>query len=308
MTIGIILIVLIGTMAFFYLKCSMMQSLITLWSSVLALVLAFSYYETIAELFVTRGVGLQWAHAGAILLVFLASFAILRTLSDLFIRVKIDLGQSVVLTVKIICGLLTGFFLSGIVLVAFGLLPVQGALSYSRFDPEGPLVISDPKKPMLNPDGFVSGLYGLASSGSLSCGKSFGVLHADYLTQVHLNKFKVKDDVLPISSREALILPQGKNRKPIRLWDVSDVGEVMVIRAGIVSKKIEDGGANDGTGSFSFFPAQLRLVANQDSTTPPLTGNGTVIYPKGFLKNGTWAEAGLAEKISPDRAEMKDHV
>lgn len=308
MTLIIILIVVIGTMAFFYLKCSMMRSFTTLWSSVLSLILAFSYYEIIAELFISRGFGFQWAHAGAIMIVFLVGFAILWTLSDLLIRIKIDLGPTVAMTAKIICGLLTGFLFSGIALTALGLLPLQGMFSYSRFDPEKPLEISDPKKPKLNPDGFASGLYHLASAGSLSSGKSFGVLHADYLTQIHLNKFKIKDDVLPVSSHKALMLPKGKDRKPLRLWDVPEVGEVLVIRAGIAAKKIEDGGANDGTGSFNFFPAQLRLISKTDSTIPPFSGTGKVLYPKGFLNNGTWTQIDLTKVISPDQKKMKDRI
>jgi len=295
-------------MAFFYLKCSMMRSFTTLWSSVLSLILAFSYYEIIAKLFISRGLGLQWASAGSFLIVFIVGVAILWTLSDLLIRVKIDLGPAVTLTTKIICGLFAGFIFSGTALVAFGMLPMQGKLFYSRFDPEGSLTINRPNKPALNTDGFVTGLYRLASSGSLRSNKSFGVLHADYLTQVHLNKLRVKDDVLTVSSHKALMLPKGKDRKPLRLWDVPEVGEVMVIRAGIAAKKIEDGGANDGTGSFNFFPAQLRLICKPDSTTPPLAGTGTGIYPKGFLNNGTWTQIDLGKVISPDQKKMKDRI
>ena len=53
MALVIVILVLLLTLAFFYLKCSMMQSLMTLWSAVLATIVTFSYYEWVAELFMS---------------------------------------------------------------------------------------------------------------------------------------------------------------------------------------------------------------------------------------------------------------
>lgn len=147
MAIILIFIVLIATVAFFYLKCSMMQSLAMLWSSVLALILTFSYYELVADLFVSRGYLLKWAHVGAFLAVYLIAIIVLQVVSDLLIRVKVDLGDSITMAVKIVCGLLTGIIFSGAALTMFGLLPMQGKLFYSRFDPETPVTVNRPNTP-----------------------------------------------------------------------------------------------------------------------------------------------------------------
>ena len=48
MTLAIVILVLLLTLAFFYLKCSMMQSFMTLGSAVLATIIAFIYYEFMA--------------------------------------------------------------------------------------------------------------------------------------------------------------------------------------------------------------------------------------------------------------------
>jgi len=311
MTLVMVLLVLILTLAYFHLKCTMMQSLITLWSSVTATILAFSFYERIAELFISRGFGLQWAQVGSYVIVFIAAFAILRAACESVIGIKIDLGSTVKTSAGILCGLITGIIFSGNLLVAMGLLPLQGKVFYSRFDPSGPVILNSPKAPALSTDGFVSGLYGLISSGSMKSDKSFRVLHADYLTQIHLNKLNVKDKVLPVCSPEAIEIPSKKGQQPVRLWTSPDNKELVVVRMGILGKKISDGGANNAAGKLEFFPAQIRLIAKDkgaDSAVNPLAGSGKAFYPAGFIENGSLVKAELNETISPDAKEFKNRV
>ena len=85
MALVIVILVLLLTVAFFYLKCSMMQSFMTLWSAVLATIVAFSYYEGIAELLISRGQALNWALMGSFTLLFIVTFAIVRAISNFLI-------------------------------------------------------------------------------------------------------------------------------------------------------------------------------------------------------------------------------
>jgi hypothetical protein len=64
----------------------------------------------------------------------------------------------------------------------------------------------------------VVGFYRWISAGSLSSSKSFGVLHADYLSQIHLNRLKVSDNVLTIGSRKALTCRRAKTSNPFARW------------------------------------------------------------------------------------------
>lgn len=311
MALVMILLVLILTLAFFYLKCTMMQSLITLWSAVVSTILAFSFYENAADLFISRGYGLQWALVGSYVVLFIVSFAVLRSACEYLVGVNIDLGSKVKASAAVICGLLTGLVFSGNLLVAMGLLPLQGSVFYSRFDPAGPVNPTSPKAPALSTDGFVSGLYGLISSGSMSSGKSFNVLHADYLTHIHLNKLKVKDSVLIVSSPEAIAIPSKKGQQPVRLWTTPDSKELVVVRMGIIAKKIAEGGANNAEGKVAFFPAQIRLIAKEkaaDSAGNPLAGSAEAFYPAGFIRDGLLVKAELNETISPDPKELKDRI
>ncbi|MHC5144415.1 MAG: hypothetical protein ACYSOX_02145, partial [Planctomycetota bacterium] len=125
MSLVIVILVLLLTLAFFYLKCSMMQSLMTLWSAVLTTIVAFSYYEWVANLFISRGYAPNFALCGSFTVLFVVIFASLRALSELLITTPVDLGNVVKLPVALVCGLLTGIIFSGNLLVALGLLPLH---------------------------------------------------------------------------------------------------------------------------------------------------------------------------------------
>ncbi len=309
MALAIVILVLLLTLSFFYLKCSLMQSLSMLWSAVIATIIAFSFYEAAAQQFLTRGYGLDWAQFGCFLAVYIISFALLRTALDYVVPMKIDLGDPVKIVAAVVCGLLTGVIFSGNLLVAMGLLPSQGKIFYSRFDPDAPVALRQPRTPALKTDGFVTGLYSRISSGSMSSGQSFGVLHADYLAQIHLNKLKTKDQVLTVCSQDALILPRDKNQKPIRRQTTAEGKEIMIVRAGIRARKITDGGANNASGKIAFFPAQIRLIVKEANVAAhPLAQTATAIYPIGLWKSGKVIEWELNEIITPDSKGIRDRV
>ena len=301
----IVILVLSLTVAFFYLKCSMMQSFMTLWSAVIATIITFSYYEWLADLLISRGSGLNWALFGCFLVAFIVIFAVLRSASEFFARSNVDLGNAVKMSTALICGLLTGLIISGNLLVALGFLPMHGKVFYSQFEPGTPIVLKNPKTSALSTDGFVTGLYNRVSAGSMSSGKSFGVFHADYLSQIHLNKLKTKDDVLSVCSREALILPRDKGQKPVRLQTVDDE-EVIIVRVGVWVKDIEKGGAGR---DMKFFPAQIRLIVKEaGAAESPMAGTATALYPVGFWKNGALTKSDLNKIIAPDSKEIRDKV
>ena len=308
MALVIVILVLLLTLAFFYLKCSMMQSIITLWSAVVAMIVAFSYYELVADLFISRGYGPDWASFGSFLIVFIVTFGVLRSASEFLFKSNIDLGNIVKISTALVCGLLTGLIFSGSLLVALGLLPTHGKMFYSRFSPEAPVSLTNPRKPVLGTDEFATGLYSVISAGCMSSDKSFGALHADYLNQIHLNKLGTKDEILSVSSREALILPRDKDQKPVRLQTV-DNKEIMIVRAGIQAKKITAGGANNDSGQIAFFPAQIRLIVKELTPTEnPLAKKATALYPVGLWENNNLIKYDLKEVIEAKNQQIKDGI
>ena len=312
MTIAITILVMLLILGYFYLKCSVMGSLSTLMILIITTLLTFSYYEKLAELFVSRGYGVQWAHMGCFVLIFILSFALLRALRDLLVGGSaIDLGQPAKVGTAILCGLLSGIIISGNLFVALGLVPVQSKFIYNRFSADSPILLKNPAGTFLNTDGFVTGLYGFISRGSMSSGKSFATVHADYLAQIHLNRFKTGDKILAVTSKKSLVLPSGGAKKPVRIWDAPDKGKVTVVRMGIVAQNIQSGGAinPDTPGRIQFFPAQVRMICKQPSEAgAPLAGTGKAVWPIGFYENGQLAQAKLDEIKSFDIKSAKDRV
>ena len=311
MIFAIVIIVILLTLAYFYLKCSTIASFSMMMIFIIASITTFTYYEKLADIFISRGYGIQWAHAGCFVLIFVLVFALLRALSNFLIGgSKIDLGNPVKIGSAVVCGLISGLLVSGSILVAMGLAPVQNKLLHNRFKPDSPVSLSNPQKAFLNTDGFVTGLYSLISRGSMASSKSFSVLHTDFLSQVHLNRFKIKDNVLPVASKDCLKLPSGAAEKAVRIWDIPDHGKVTVVRVGIAVNNIKSGGAGNPAngGKVEFFPAQIRMICKETATkVKPLAGSGKAVWPVGFLKDGKLTETKLEDLVPDDvKLDKKD--
>jgi hypothetical protein len=113
MTTAIVILVILLTLAHFYLKCSLMSSFGTLVSAIFATVVAFSYHEAMADLFISRGYGADWALSGCYLLAFVLGSALFRALADLLVGSSIDLGRPAKVAAAVICGLVTGLIVAG---------------------------------------------------------------------------------------------------------------------------------------------------------------------------------------------------
>ncbi len=308
MTTAIILIIIVLTMAQFHLKCTPMKSYCTLMSAVFATVIAFSYHETLAHVFISRGYGGGWAPAGCFLLVFVVGLAVFRSLADVLIRSEPDFGKHARQGAALVCGLLTGVFIAGNLLVVMGLMPTQHRLIYSRYPADQRINLNNPITPIIAVDGVVTGLYSWLSRGAMASDRSFAVVQADFLDRVHLNRRAVAEDVLPIASPECLSLP-ARNKRPVRIWSNSDRGEMTVVRVGIAARSIEDGGAQDETGRIRFMMGQLRLICKDTDDADDLRGAGQAVLPVGLLQyrnpdrpldGKAFREFALADTIEPD--------
>lgn len=308
MTTALIGLIILGSVIYFYLKCSLVTSFSTFIAAIFATIIGFSYHEAMADLFISRGYGANWALAGCYLLAFILGSALFRAMADLLAGSSIDLGKVPQVIATLLFGLLTGIIMAGNVLVTIGLLPVQHKLLYSRYPSDRQLAPNNPQLPAFNVDGTVTGFYNWLSRGALASNTSFAVVQADFLNKNHLNRYFIKDDVLPIASRKCLALP-SKDKKPIRLWDVPEKGKLTVVRVGIVSKSIPDGGANNAAGQIKFGMAQMRLICKPADDVNNLRGVGKVYLPVGLLQyrnsnrpadGKQFVEKGLADIIEAD--------
>jgi len=275
--IGTIVIILL-CIAQFYLKSSALTSFATTISALFGMIIAFNYYEALADQLISRGYEWQWAHAGCFVLLFVIGLAAIRSLGDFLLGTNINFGPTVKHTAAGICAVITGLIISGAFLITLALSPAGPKLSYNRFDQTITTAgINNPNKLALNVDGFVAGLFGWISKGSLSSDKSFAVYHADFIDQIHLNSHKAPEKVFMISSKDALTIP-GKGKKAVRKKDF-DGQQLTVVRIGLKDRDIADGGAKDPKNIVSFTPSQIRMICKDSGQSDTITGNAKVVYP-----------------------------
>ena len=280
-----VVLIILGCVAYQYLKGTLVKSFVTVITAICASVVAFGYFELLAKVFISRELLVPWAQPLSFALLFVLAFAILQTLAAQLTRRPVDLGVWPERIGRVVCGILAGLIISGLLLTALAMAPLSNKLPYQRFDATNPNA-EKPNKALFNVDGFATGWFSIISSGSFSGKKSFAALHPNFLDQVFLNRHKVADGVSIITSSEAIEVPKKKAAWPAPEGLKNSNGEpispksghnLTIVRTGIKRKAVKDGD--------KFTLSQLRLVCKQKSDSKnPLTGKGKNIYPVGYLK------------------------
>ena len=310
-----ILIVVISATGHQYLKSTLLKSFLTLMSALLACIITFTYFEKLAAILLSYGYGGQWAQPSVFILLFLLTFVIFVSISEKLIVQNLILGDRLDLGGRMFFGAILGFLLSGMLLTAAGMMPIPSEWPYARFPAASKTTDIDPAKAgkvLLNPDGFISGLYSWISQGSLSGKKSFAVLHADYIDQIHLNRHKTDSEITIITGTDSLRVkaawePQGalKGSSSENPFTEKTGTRPIIVRAAIKSGEIKDGGAMNEKGIVSFTLAQLRLICKPKDSTPDMTGSATVAYALGYIKSKNVVEIkSLADEIKLSRSDF----
>ena len=317
-----ILIIIVSTAGHQYLKSTFVKSFIMLISALLACIVSFTYFEKLASIVLGYGYGGQWTYSVIFILLFLLTFAVFVAISEKLIIQNLILGDRLDLAGRIIFGIILGFFLSGIVLITVAMMPIPAKWPYERFETPSENSSIDParpKKAILNPDGFVAGLYSWISQGSLSGKKSFAVFHADYVDQLHLNRHKTNDKIMNISGIDSISVKaawepvaQLKNASADEdsgLFAEKPGTRPIIVRAGIKSGDIKDGGAMNEDGTVSFALSQIRLICKAKDQVQELAGSAKVAFSSGYIKTANLVEQkALAVEISPLRSDFSQGV
>lgn len=296
MATTLVCVIMLAGIAYFYLKCNIMTSLTNLLASLMGCILAFSYYEQLAGLLVSESWAVTWIQSATFLLIFFFGFLFIRVLSGFLTKSDFEVTQIAKLSINLTCGALTGMVVAGILLVAVGLSPLPPRLFYSRFPLSKPIHLGLSYPPVINADGFAASFYSWVSQSSLSSSKSFAVLHADYLTRLHLNRYALSKDIPAVCSYKAIKLPSG-NVSPVRLRKFSDTPEMMtVVRLGISASEIHKGGAAEKNHKVSLIAGQVPLIIKEQDQAGNYTGSAQVIYPAGKMNKGGALETLALEK------------
>jgi hypothetical protein len=312
----IVLLVIAGCAAYQYLKGTLVKSFVTIITAICAGIAAFSYFEILADVFISRSANTRylamvpWAQPLAFVLLFVLAFAILQTIVARLIRQKIDLGLLPERIGRVVCGVFLGLMLSGLLLTALAMAPLPSNYPYQRFDATMPDA-EEPDKVLLNADGFATGWFSTVSSGSFSGKRSFATLHAGFLDQVFLNRLGIADKISVVTSSPAIEVPKKKAAWPAseNLKDSSGnpisqrTGHnLIIVRVGMRKAAVREAG--------EFTLSQLRLICKQKSYSEnPLAGRGRNVYPVGYLKTADQLQPKkLNDRIRVKISDFKDKM
>jgi hypothetical protein len=309
-----VIIIILGCAAYQYFKGTLITAVATILIALCAGIAAFGFFEPLANIFISRGDAskflpiVPWAQPLCFALLFIIVFGALQT-GMIFLNQnrKVDFGLLPERIGRVIAGILLGLLISGYLLTALGMAPLPQKIPYQRFD-------DGRNKVLLNPDGFVAGIFSIASRGGLSGKKSFAALHPNFIDQIHLNRMVSGTSILT-SKTPAITLP--KPTEPA-VWPAPDslnqqISELvadlnrqgklkddvtgklmpmpappgtdyrpMIARIGINSRALS---LKPKISAGTFTLAQLKLICKrQGYGDNPLSGTGINVYPIGHMK------------------------
>jgi hypothetical protein len=298
----VMLAIMAGCAVGLYLKGTLAQGVAMIFNALVAGFVAFGFFEIASKYLITYASGMAaWAPTACFLLILVLVFAILQAVEMTISKEKVDLGQMPERIGRPVTGVVLGYIATGYLLVALAMAPLSSQYPYPRFEERNPNPAS-PRKALLSPDGFVTTLFGTVSKGSLSPirePRSFAMLHAGYVDQLHLNRQKGKDVTLMTSVTPAVDSPRkaGVWYAPQGLRDVE--GKPLSAPAGtslmLVRVEIKKAALKDAA---KFTLSQMRLVCGlKGGPGNPLAGQGQPVYPAGYIGAGGQLERKSLEEI-----------
>ncbi len=299
------ILIIVSCACGFFMKFSVLKAFTTVVSVFLGMTVAFGFYEVLAEILISRGHLVPWAHAVSFALLNIIGFALFAAVCNYLVGSDIKFGGIIDRSVIVTCGIVCGLLASGLLLVTMSLAPISAQKPYPRFGDEGASLTSstvdDASGTPGNPDGFVAGIFGMVSKGSLGSSNSFALYHADFVDQMFLNRLKVKNSVSALAGKDALFVPPGIG---VRLYDV-DERSLTVVRIGLKGTSISEGGATNMGGDISFTLSQVRLICKTGGIADKQGGSGTVVYPEGLMLKRKVVAKDLGEVITADRKNLE---
>jgi membrane protease YdiL (CAAX protease family) len=311
----LVLVIIVACVVWQYLKSTLLQAFATIIATICSTIIAFAYFEFTAVQLCRISAIVPWAQAIAFGLLFIIVFAILLTLIEYLSKKPVKLGTLPEKIGSIICGIVLGIIIAGILLTTLILAPLPNQYPYPRFAKTATNA-DKPQKPLLNADGFAAGWFNIVSKGSLSGKASFTALHPDYLSQAFLNRLNLSPNIKTIADTDAIEVPRKNSRDPnsVGTWRASEQLKntdgnpvspksghyLVIVRMQLHRRAFPDVGF--------FTTSQIRLICTEtDNADQPLTGSAINAWPIGYIKDeNQLLLKKLGDQISVTPTDFKD--
>ena len=132
MIFPIIVIILVGVIAYFHYVEGLFSATLSAFCAVLAAVIAFSYHETIVFTLL-KGKVANYAHAMVLVALFALTYLILRVIFDKAVPGNVRFPLYVDRVGGAVMGIIAGVFATGILAIAAASLPFDQSSPYARF-------------------------------------------------------------------------------------------------------------------------------------------------------------------------------
>jgi hypothetical protein len=283
----VVLAAILTTMGYIYLKGSLVKSFVLFMCSLIAAVVALSFFETAGRMVIGYGYGGQWIFTGMLILIFAITFIVLMIVAEKAEPFELFFGDLPDRIGKCLLAIPTGLIISGVLLIAVNLSPLPVKWPYERYKADNIVGLPDQpdKSLILNADGFTASLASTISKGSMSGKKSLAVFHPLLVNELSLNR-SVKDESNPIIT--------GNNAITVKsaVWASDILAEKIrkepgkkpiIVQVEIRNSLVKEGGAlytvESGTVTFTF--AQVRLICTDAPDS--FKGAGELAFPIGWL-------------------------
>jgi hypothetical protein len=304
----ILLIAIIAGILYQHLQGTLLRSVITIFTIISAAIVAFSFFEPLADLLISRGSSTSKAapywQPMSFLLLFIVSFAVLQAVATMLAVKTVTVDPLAEKLGKLFFGAVSGFIFAGMVIITLDMAPLGNKIPYKRFASSYPNP-DRPTKAQMNPDGLIAGLFGIVSKGSLAGKTSFTALHPSFIDEVFLNRLANNKRINLVTKAASFELPGKAAAWPapanIKAADGTDVTpetghDLVVVRLGI-----------NRIGS-EFSLSQIRLICKQKGNES-LRGPAIDVYPAGYLiAAGRLERKNLAENISLPWGDFKGNT
>lgn len=296
-----VILVILATVAFIYLKGTVIKAFLLLINTFVAATVAFAYFETLGRLIIGYGLVVEWAFAAVLILIFALVLAILNAVGGKLVPADIYFGDFSDRVIRCLIAAFAGLAIAGVILTAVAMMPIGTKWPYERFS----ATVSNPTEPektlILSADGFITSVSSWLSRGSMSGQKSLAVFHPDLLNEIYLNRIGCDKDNSAVAGESAISVETAWTPQT----ELISASDNQPISGGSQTKAVVVRARTNGAFSMS----QVRLVCKDSDSAGNLTGSGEVKRPVGYITRENIVDRkNLSEKVTLSQLDFVFYI